>query len=223
MSPQIDLESLLRIPFVEPDLGFDISPSGSQVAFSWNLSGHWEIYTQEINGDPQPRQITSGEGAKFSPRYSPDGKKLAYVLDWDGSENFDIFVLNLTTGEQRNLTPNTPYAIMPGYAWSPDGDWIAFSSNRDGQFNTFIMPSSAGQARKVLDQPHPDWEVFWSPNGSMLAVVVEGQGQDHWIYIVPLDGGEAFPITVVCEPICAKDACWAPDGQSLAFTSNFNG
>ncbi|HUV29282.1 MAG TPA: S9 family peptidase [Anaerolineales bacterium] len=223
MTEPIDLESLLRVPHVDPDLGFDISPSGSQVAFSWNLTGQWEIYTQEINGDPQPRQITSGEGAKFSPRYSPDGKKLAYVLDWDGSENFDIFVLNLTTGEQRNLTPNTPYAIMPGYAWSPDGDWIAFSSNRDGQFNTFIMPSSAGQARKVLDQPHPDWEVFWSPDVSMLAVVVEGQGQDHWIYLVPLAGGEAFPIAIHGEPICAKDACWAPDGQSLAFTSNFNG
>ncbi|MGB7095566.1 MAG: DPP IV N-terminal domain-containing protein, partial [Anaerolineales bacterium] len=182
MPEPLDLELLLRVPLVEPYLGFDISPSGSSVAFSWNLSGQWEIYTVDLEADAKPKQITGGEGAKFAPCWSPDGQQISFALDLDGSENFDIFVLNLTTGEQRNLTPSTPDAIMPGYAWSPDGDWIAFSSNRTGHFNTFVMPSDGGQAHQVLDQPHPDWEVFWSPNGSMLAVVVEGQGQDHWIY-----------------------------------------
>ena len=223
MTEPIDLESLLRVPHVDPDLGFDISPSGIQVAFSWNLTGQWEIYTLEIEGSARPRQITSGEGAKFSPRWSPDGQRLAYVLDWDGSENFDIFVFDLGTGQHSNLTPGTPHAIMPGFAWSPDGEKIAFSSNRSGHFKTYLMPSVGGQAQLVLDQPRPDWEVFWSPDGKYLAVVVEGQAQDHWIYLVSLAEGSSFPITIDGEPICAKDACWAPDGKSLAFSSNTNG
>ncbi len=65
------------------------------------------------------------------------------------------------------------------------------------------LPSAGGQARKVLDQPHPDYEVYWSPDGGMLAVVVEGQGQDFWIYLVPLEGGEPYLISIDGEPICA--------------------
>jgi dipeptidyl aminopeptidase/acylaminoacyl peptidase len=223
MSEQLDLELLLRVPHVDPDLGFDISPSGSAVAFSWNLSGRWEIYILDLEGNAAPKQVTTGEGAKFAPRWSPDGRQLAYALDLDGSENYDIFVLNLATGEHLNLTPNTPDAIMPAYAWSPDGEWLAFCSDRSVHFDTYLMPSAGGQARKVLDQPHPDYEVYWSPDGSMLAVVVEGQGQDYWIYLVPLEGGEPYPIAIDGQPICAKDACWAPDGKSLAFASNTNG
>ena len=40
----IDLETLLRVPCVELEMGFDISPDGQRVAFSWNPEGHWEIY-----------------------------------------------------------------------------------------------------------------------------------------------------------------------------------
>jgi len=47
MPDYLDLETLLLVPYVEPDLGFEISPNGSQVAFSWNQSGRWEIYNLE--------------------------------------------------------------------------------------------------------------------------------------------------------------------------------
>ena len=223
MKMPIDLENLLRVPFVDPDLGLDISPSGSSVAFSWNLSGQWEIYILDLEKDAKPRQVSSGAGAKFSPRWSPDGERLAYVLDWDGSENYDIFVLEMTSGNHRNITPDTPDAIMPAYAWSPDGDWIAFISNRSGQFNTYITPSRGGPVRAVLEQSQPDWEVFWSPDGENLAVVMEGQAQDYWLYLVSLAGGDSFPIAIDGKPICAKEACWAPDGKSIAFASNANG
>ena len=174
MSPYLDFEALLKIPYVDPDLGCEVSPSGSKVAFSWNLSGRWEIYILELEGNAPARKMTAGEGAKFAPRWSPDGEKLAYVRDLDGGENYDIFLLDLETGEHQNLTPDTPEAILTRYAWSPDGKSISFSSNRDGNFDTFIMPSTGGSPRKVLDQPYPDFEIYWSPDGNTLAVEVEG-------------------------------------------------
>lgn len=223
MSQPIDLQLLLSVPFVDPDLGFEISPSGDQVAFSWNLSGRWEIYIQQLAGNTSPRQVSYGEGAKFSPRWRPDGQQLAYVCDLDGSENYDILVYDFPSGQQGNLTPGTPEAIMSGYDWSPDGKWIAYCSNLSGRFDTYVIPASGGQARKVLNQKYTDYEVFWSPDGSTLAVVVEGPGQDFWTYLVPLEGQEPYPITINGQVICAKNACWAPDGRSIAFSSDQTG
>jgi dipeptidyl aminopeptidase/acylaminoacyl peptidase len=223
MSAHLDLELLLKVPYVDPDLGFDISPSGSKVAFSWNLTGRWEIYILDLEASAAPQQITSGDGAKFAPRWSPDEKRLAYILDSEGSENYDIFSCNLSNGEHHNLTPGTPEAILPGYDWSPDGKWLAFCSNRDGKFDTYLMPSAGGKVRKVLDLPHSDDSVHWSPDGSTLAVIVEGAGQDYWIYLVPIEGGEPYPVAIDGQPIPAKDASWSPDSKNLAFSSNING
>jgi dipeptidyl aminopeptidase/acylaminoacyl peptidase len=223
MTEHLNLAQLLQVPYVDPDLGFDISPSGSRVAVSWNLSGRWEIYVLDLEGNNPPQQITAGEGAKFAPRWKPDEQGLAYILDSDGSENYDIYEYDLTSKEHRNLTPGTPFAILPGFDWSPDGKSLAFCANREGRFNTYQMTAEGGQARKVLDLAYSDDKVHWSPDGSSLAVVVEGAGQDYWTYLVPLKGGEPYPIAIDGDPISAKDVCWSPDSQRLAFSSNLSG
>jgi len=219
----LELEQLLTIPSVDPDGGFDISPDGKQIAFSWNLTGRWEIYLVVLDGAAIPRQVTSGPGGKFSPRFSPDGNRLAYVLDLDGSEAFDIWVCDLRSGSHTNLTPDTSEIIQLHLSWSPDGAQIAFASDRSGQFDTYLMPSGGGMARLVLALPHPDWEVVWSPDRRHIAVVSEFQGQDFMATIVPLQQGNPHPLAVDGEIINAKEACWSPGGRQLAFTSDFHG
>ncbi len=223
MNDFLDLETLLNVPVVDPDLGFDISPDGSQVAFSWNKTGRWEIYTLDINSKSSPKKITEGKGAKFAPRWNPEGKLLAYALDLDGSENYDIYVYDQAAGTHQNITPDTPYAQTTSFTWSPDGKEIAFCSAQLGRFNTYIMPSQGGEARKVLDSPYPDWKVDWSPDGQMLAVTSPGKAQDYWTYLVPLAGGEPYPIKIDGTPISSKDACWSPGSRYLAFSSNHQG
>jgi dipeptidyl aminopeptidase/acylaminoacyl peptidase len=231
--PVLDLETLVRVPYVDSEYGFDISPDGKQIAFSWNLSGRWEIYllpldcrnTESGNSleGSSLRQITSGPGAKCAPRWSPDGNQIAYVLDLDGGELYDIFVYDIITGEHQNLTPDTDDAIQPGVCWSPDGQWIAFASDRSGCFNTYIMPASGGEAQEVLALDFPDWEVRWSPDGQWLSVVAETKGQDYGTFIVPLGAGEAIQVREGDKPICAKDARWSPDSQRVAFSSDLHG
>ncbi len=222
----LGLETLLRVPQVDPTGGVSISPCGRQVAFSWNATGRWEIYVVPTHGAAEPQQLTGGPGAKFAPRWSPDGDRLAYVVDLQGGERYDIYCHTLSTGHCLNLTPDTPDAIQPGFCWSPDGRWIAFASDRSGVFDTYVMPSSGGLARPVLSLPYPDWQVQWSPDGRWLAVVAETHGQDSGTFVVPMQGGEAgeaFAVALEGEPICAKDACWSPDGRSLAFASDLHG
>jgi dipeptidyl aminopeptidase/acylaminoacyl peptidase len=222
----VDLETLLRVPHVDAYGGFALSPDGSCAAFSWNVSGVWEIYLADLVGTRPPVQLTSGPGAKGSPRWSPDGRRLAYTVDWDGSEAYDVFVHDFDTGRHTNLTPGTPAAIQPGTSWSPDSTRLAFASNETGHFCTYTMTADGSQRRLILDTPYPDWQVCWSPDGRWLAVVSEARGQDYGTFIIPSaaePGAEPLRIALAGDPICAKDVAWAPGANELAFASDLSG
>lgn len=219
----MDLEELLTIPSVDTEGGYDFSPDGRYLAFSWNPSAQPELYLLPLEGSDPPWQITRGPGGKFAPKFSPDGSRLAYVVDRDGSEAFDIWVYDLGGDSHKNLTPDTPEAIQPNLSWSPDGSQVAFISDRAGQFDTYIMPSGGGVAHRVLALPHPDWDVRWSPDGAHLAVVSEATGQDFRVTIVPLKGGRAYPLRVEGEATHAREPSWSPDSRRLAFSSDIHG
>jgi dipeptidyl aminopeptidase/acylaminoacyl peptidase len=220
----IDLGVLLRVPCVEVEMGFDVSPGGENVAFSWNPEGQWEIFETELIGKANPRPISRGPGGKFHPRYSPDGRYLAYTVDFDGSEAYHLVVHDLGTGEERDLTPHNNCSLQADFSWSPDGKFLAFISDQSGQFDTYIIPSGGGEARLVLDAGYPAWKVRWSPDGFRLAVTVEAGGIDFGTYIVKADdGGDVCRISDANGPIDAGQTSWSPDGSKLAFTSDVYG
>lgn len=219
----LDLEALIQIPYVDPDMGFDISPDGKQVAYSWNKTGQWEIYVVDIDPDSEPKQISTGPGAKFGPKWRPDGKQIGYVCDLDGGECYDLHVHDLQSGDYHNLTAEISDSLSPSFAWSPDSTKIAFSYLHEGHFDTFILNISSDEIKQVLDERYHDFVIEWSPDGRYLAVEAEGPIQDYWTYIVPLDGLESFPLSIDDQPICAKSPVWSPDSRSLAFASNVSG
>lgn len=220
----MELQELLRIPSVDPDYGFALAPHGDYVAFSWNLSGQWEIYVAALDRSAPPRRLTSGQGAKFAPRWSPDGTRLAYAVDVNGGEQFDLYAHDLRSGQPTNLTPGTPDSIQPCFAWSPDGSRLAFISDRSGRFEPYIMAAARGApGQRVVELPFPAWEVRWSPDGHWLAIVVEALGQDYATAIVAVDGSALRWVSLNGVRISAKDAAWAPDSKRVAFSSNVRG
>ena len=219
----LDLEALLRTPQVNAEGGFDLSPDGRRLAFAWNTTGQWEIYQLNLGSQTAIERLTDGPGAKFSPKYSPNGQYLAYVVDDNGSEAFDIWLLRLRDRLCANLTPGTPEAFQPNLSWSPDSAHLACLSNRSGHFCAYLLPVHGGEARLALDTPNPDWTVRWSPDGRWVAVEAEGHGQDQQVHLISIETGQAHRLELGAEPFDAHQVCWSPDSLRLAFVSSVDG
>lgn len=109
------------------------------------------------------------------PRLSPDGTQVAFVHTKIDQEKNDyvsnIFVYQLqkgtwarwTHGEHRNISPR----------WSPDGQYLAFVSNRSGKNQIHIMPTTGGEARQVTKVKNGATNPVWSPDGKKIAFNVQ--------------------------------------------------
>lgn len=97
-------------------MNVDVSPDGKTIAF--DLLG--DIYTMPITGGT-PTRIASGLAYDQQPRFSPDGKRIAFVSDRGGGDN--IWLMNLDGGDKRQLTKED-FRLLNQPSWSPDGRFI---------------------------------------------------------------------------------------------------
>ena len=225
------LEQLLRVPHVDPGYGFDISPDGKSLAFSWNLDGSWEIYEISLSSSAAEsqhsahaaRRLSTGPGGKFHPRYSPDGRWLAFALDLHGSESYHIAVCDRSSGQTTDLTPDIPYAHQPNINWSPDGRQLAVLSDAREHFALYTLPIDGSDVRLLLDVGHPGWDAHWSRDGEWIAVESEWHGQDRSIYLLNTKDGASRQLQQNGTTLNAMHPAWSPDGRKLAFCADPNG
>lgn len=127
----------------------------------------------------------------------------------------DIWSVREDGGGLARLTAHPARDIAPKF--SPDGKWIAFSSNRYGNNDVFVMPATGGEPRQLTWHSGADTVVGWSPDGKrVLFTSTRGDGAFPSVanlYEVPADGG--------LEKMVASDwgswGSWSPDGKKLAF------
>jgi dipeptidyl aminopeptidase/acylaminoacyl peptidase len=111
------------------------------------------------------------------PRLSPDGRQVAYVVNWiDREENgyrSAIWVAPVDGSEEpRRLTFGERADSSP--RWSPDGGWLAFVSNRDGEDENahgelYVLPANGGEPRRLTDGKEGVESIAWSPDSSRIA------------------------------------------------------
>src|SRR5437879_5964675 len=99
------------------------SPNGTTVAFVSNLSGRNNLWLVPSEGG-WPMQLTVSDQRQTSPTWSPDGKWIAYMSDYDGDEQRDILLVSPKTGQVVNLT-NTREIAEENPAWSTDSRYLA--------------------------------------------------------------------------------------------------
>ena len=164
---------------------------------------------------PQPGQIvqlTDFQGRETSPSLSPDGTWVVYSRSVEG--NFDLFVQRVEGGQPMNLTHGSP-ADDTQPAYSPDGQQIAFRSERDGG-GIFIMGATGESVRRLTDF---GFNPSWSPDGKEIVVATEGAFDP----IARFSRSKLFRVEVATgarRPLDVPDGVqpsWSPHGSRIAF------
>jgi TolB protein len=106
-------------------------------------------------------------------------------------------------------------------AISADGEWLAWTSNREGAWDLYILQLSTGERRRLTDTPNYEGWPSWSPDGRWLAYESNADG-DLDIWILAIDGSSA-PIQLTNEPDADHSPAWDPQGRRIAFISDRSG
>ena len=138
------------------------------------------------------RRLTSYVGDELYPKFSPDGKWIAFTGEYDG--NPDVYVISIEGGEPKRLTFHPANDIVLG--WTPDGKNILFRSDRysapPGRFTKlFLVPRQGGMPR-MLPVPRGDLTSF-SPDGTKIAYIETSQEFRTW---KRYHGGWNLPIAI---------------------------
>src|SRR5229473_1112274 len=100
------------------------SPDGKSIAFISNMSGRNNLWLVPNEGG-WPVQLTVSDQRQAAPAWSPDRKWIAYQSDYDGDEQWDVFLVSPKTGKVVNLRQTREIAELAP-TWSPDGRYLAY-------------------------------------------------------------------------------------------------
>jgi tricorn protease len=113
------------------------------------------------------RRLTSHAASEFAPRFSPDGKRIAFSASYDG--NTDVYVIGLDGGQPKRLTWHPSADVVSG--WSPDGQRVLFASPREVLNNRsnqlYEVSVDGGYEKQVMKAVA--YEGAWSADGKQLA------------------------------------------------------
>ena len=118
---------------------------------------------------------------------------------------------------QRSLTRLTfDEGLQTGTTWSPDGRYIAYSSDRGGKFDIWVQQVSGGDPIQITKRPGQNWQPDWSPDGRYIAY--RSEEGDGGIYVIPALGGAGLERKIAPFGYYPQ---WSPDNSQVLFRTHF--
>ncbi|MBI4480621.1 MAG: protein kinase [Acidobacteria bacterium] len=141
------------------------SPDGKQIAYRAYRRGFRNVFWRSADGTGTEEQLTEGESQQTPSSWSPDGKAIAYTV-LDPSTGTDLWWLPLEGNRKAQVFLRTTTSENEA-RFSPDGRWLAYSSNESGRNEIFVQPFP-GPGRKWQVSTNGGSFPLWNPNGREL-------------------------------------------------------
>jgi Tol biopolymer transport system component len=203
----------------------DVSPDGTMVAFTVADRTNPQVATMRTDGTGF-RVLTNDPIAAHSPRWSPDGSRLAYFrVDRNG--NLRLMIMNADGTNVREISGTHQTASFNPPDWSPDGSLILYTSFKDGLPILATLPVVGGRTH-VLNKGSgwPEVGGAWSPDGSTIAFT-RGTGIRNGVlvfevWVMNADGSGEHRLAAL-PGASAEAPAWSPDGTDVAFIGTEGG
>ena len=190
--------------------------SNSQIAFVSDKSGHKEVYIADILGN-KIRQVTRHKNITVSPRFSPDGSRLAYTSYHRGNPN--LYVTDLSQSKTtKALSSRNGLNVAP--AWSPNGKQLIITLSKDGNPDLYLMAPNGRVLKRLTRNMGINVSASWSPDGRKMAFVSDRSGTPQ-IYIMTISNQKVSRLTFSGSENTTPS--WSPLGDLIAYTGRDNG
>ncbi|MDA8165434.1 MAG: protein TolB, partial [Desulfobacteraceae bacterium] len=190
--------------------------SSTKIAFVSDASGHKEIWLADVLGE-EMRQVTHHRFLAVCPRFSPDGRILAYTSYHRG--NPDLYMTDLSQTKTTRAVSRRPGLNMAP-AWSPDGRTLAITLSRDGNSDLYLMTPGGKIIEQLTKNAGLNVSASWSPDGSRLAFVSDRAGTPQ-IYIMDVKTKAVSRLTF--QGNYNTSPSWSPQGDSIVYSGRQGG
>jgi dipeptidyl aminopeptidase/acylaminoacyl peptidase len=210
------------------------SPDDKQVAFVSNITGRNNIWLVSSQSG-WPTQLTESNQRQANIAWSPQGRWIAYNSDYDGNEQWDLFLVSADNGKVVNLT-NSPEVSEENPVWSPDGEKLAYSvkPKRSPNYEIDVIEILTKKVTHITSNTPTSLSnsvAAWSRDGKWIIYnQSNAAGKDGNVFIVSAAGGSAAGGSVTGDKptnLTAHDGehnfiatDLSPDGKTVLLTSN---
>jgi len=193
-------------------------PGGNALLYLSSGGGGRDIYLQRIGrggtADVAPRRVTTGLDAHTF-ALSKDGKRLAYSKY---TRDLNIWMVRLSATGSVNARSAVPITrgnqASEVLRLSPDGKWLLYDSDLNGNGDLFVVSSDGGTPRQLTDDPADDLAANWSPDGSRVAFHSFRTGNRD-VFTMNADGTGLSQVTT--DTLSDWYAAWGPDNNTLVY------
>ncbi len=213
---------------ITDDAALNTSPvwlaSGHALLFVSNRLGSRDVFRVTIDrtGKPvgEPVRLTTGLNAQTI-SLALDGRRGAYSVFTYIANVWALDVPSSGTARVDSAQPVTSGSqAIEGIALSPDGEWLAFDSDRAGNQDIYRVRLAGGDVEQLTQSPDPDFLASWSPDGRELAFYSYRRGTRR-VLVMPAEGGPATEVTQAL--VDQRNPGWAPDGKGVVFSASEGG
>ena len=187
-----------------------------------------DICVMNDDGSRRRRLTYNTTALDDSPRWSPDGKKIAFTRVMNKTQSqttAEVFIMNADGTDPQRLTHNNVLDVDS--SWSPDGERIAFSSTRSGDWEVFVIELATRTVTQLtgLEGEGGAGSPDWSPDGTQIAferfIPIKNGMNPKTIYVMAAEGHHQRPVLPDpgpnAPPTFRYFPRWSADGHRLLF------